>query len=53
MNCDHKYVCILQANVTFPYAIVMCADCGHMRHLYPDGKVIIVKQNAEIKDRTK
>ena len=52
MNCNHQYICVQAAGVNYPYAIAACPHCGHTRHVYPDGKIIIVNQESKITDRT-
>jgi len=31
------------------YAVVVCAWCGHVRHIYADGTIKIIKEHGETK----
>ncbi len=57
MNCDHDFHTVERHEVTqggihqWYFAIVVCAFCGEIRHLYSDGRVVIQKAGTVIDSR--
>lgn len=47
--CDHNFHTILLAVNGLTPAIAVCIFCGQVRHLYTDGRVLIVIETGEVK----
>lgn len=53
--CDHQFAHIRveskfdENNDPQTHAIIACYYCGQVRHVYEDGRVLIVKEEGEVK----
>ena len=43
--CDHTFFAILHEKTC---VVLGCCYCGHIRHLYADGRLEIIKQEGEV-----
>ena len=48
-HCDHDFICIKDANLSGDFGIVICIYCGQVRHTYPDGRVMVVVEEGQVK----
>lgn len=62
-HCNHSFVKVCSDHGSFKndpnstsahfdptpymYAVVVCAWCGHVRHVYADGTIKIIKEHVE------
>ena len=57
MNCDHNFFKVKddidyideQPKPNSAYVLVVCVYCGHVRRVYMDGSIVIVKEGGVVK----
>lgn len=49
-QCVHDFIKVRVNHVPPTHAVVVCAYCGQVRHVYADGKIDIIKQDGETSD---
>lgn len=48
-KCNHEFIIFKSKS---DHARIVCAYCGHVRDVYRNGEVHILKENGEIKNKT-
>lgn len=47
--CDHEFhTHSLIVDIEENFSIIVCIFCGQVRHIYADGRVLIIKEDGEV-----
>lgn len=49
MNCDHDFIIIKKKTKLLGSTVCVCVYCDQVREVYEDGKIVIIKDQGEVK----